>query len=90
MRRQAFLQLPSKIIQGSSLDLPPFYLTFAVSIHALKLKNFKRFILIETYLYRFFNSQTAKACNLYPALTLHRAPHKPFLLLSIMDLVTQG
>jgi len=46
--------------------------------------------MIETYLHRFSNLRTDKAHNRYPALTLHRAPHKPFLLLSIMDLIAQG
>jgi len=46
--------------------------------------------MIETYLHRFANLRTDKARNRYSALTLHRAPHKPFLLLSIMDLIAQG
>jgi predicted restriction endonuclease len=28
--------------------------------------------------------------NRYPDITAHRAPHKPFLLISIMDLIAQG
>ena len=46
--------------------------------------------MIETYLHRFSNLRTDKARNRYPAFTLHRAPHKPFLLLSVMDLIVQG
>ena len=46
--------------------------------------------MIETYLHRFANLRTDKARNRYSALTLHRAPHKPFLLLSVMDLIAQG
>ena len=46
--------------------------------------------MIETYLHRFSNLRTDKGRNRYPAVTLHRAPHKPFLLLSVMDLITQG
>ena len=44
----------------------------------------------ETYLHRFSNLRTDKSHNRYPAVTLHRAPHKPFLLLSVMDLIAQG
>ena len=46
--------------------------------------------MIETYLQGFANLRTDKGRNRYPAFTLHRAPHKPFLLLSIMDLIAQG
>ncbi len=34
--------------------------------------------------------RTDKNRRRYPALTDHRAPHKPFLLLSVMDLMAQG
>ena len=34
--------------------------------------------------------RTDKGRDRYPAITYHRAPHKPFLLLSIMDLIAQG
>ena len=46
--------------------------------------------MLETYLHRFSNLRTDKARNRYPAFTLHRAPHKPFLLLSVMDLIVSG
>ena len=46
--------------------------------------------MIETYLTLFVNLRTDKALNRYPFFTLHRALHKPFLLLSVMDLTAQG
>ena len=46
--------------------------------------------MIENYLHLFSNLRTDKALNRYSAQTLHRAPHKPFLLLSVMDLMAQG
>ena len=46
--------------------------------------------MIETYLQKVANLRTDKARDRYPASTLHRAPHKPFLLLSVMDLIAQG
>ena len=46
--------------------------------------------MLETYLHRFSNLRTDRGRNRYPAATLHRAPHKPFLLLSVMDLIAQG
>ena len=46
--------------------------------------------MIENYLHLFSNLRTDKARNRYSALTLHRAPHIPFLLLSVMDLIAQG
>ena len=46
--------------------------------------------MIETYLQGFANLRTDRGRNRYPAVTLYRAPHKPFLLLSIMDLIAQG
>ena len=46
--------------------------------------------MIENYLHLFSNLRTDKARNRYSALTLHRAPHKPFLLLSVMDLIAHG
>ena len=46
--------------------------------------------MIETYLQGFANLRTDKGRNRYPAITLHRAPHKPFLLLSVMDMIAQG
>ena len=44
----------------------------------------------EKYLKSFSNLRTDKNRKRYPALTDHRAPHKPFLLLSVMDLMAQG
>ena len=46
--------------------------------------------MLEKYLKSFSNLRTDKNRDRYPAITDHRAPHKPFLLLSIMDLITQG
>ena len=46
--------------------------------------------MLESYLHKFSNLRTDRGRNRYPAYTLHRAPHKPFLLLSIMDLIAQG
>ena len=38
----------------------------------------------------FSTLRTDKNRNRYPAFTNHRAPHKPLLLLSVMDLIEQG
>ena len=46
--------------------------------------------MLEKYLKSFSNLRTDKARIRYPTTTTHRAPHKPFLLLSIMDLIAQG
>jgi len=46
--------------------------------------------LLEKYTKMFSNLRTDKGRNRYPAITMHRAPHKPFLLLSVMDLIGQG
>jgi len=46
--------------------------------------------MLEKYIKSFSNLRTDKNRNRYPAITDHRAPHKPFLLLSIMDLIAQG
>ena len=45
---------------------------------------------LEDYLHKFSRLRTDRGANRYPAATMHRAPHKPFLLLSIMDLMAQG
>jgi len=45
---------------------------------------------IETYIEKFSNLRTDKNRNRYPATTMHRAPHKPILLLAVMDLIEQG
>ena len=46
--------------------------------------------MIERYLQQFANLRTDKARNRYPAFTLHRAPHKPILQLSVIDLIASG
>lgn len=46
--------------------------------------------MLEKYLKIFANLRTDKNRNRYPASTLHHAPHKPILLLSVMDLIEQG
>jgi putative restriction endonuclease len=46
--------------------------------------------MIEKYIKKFAQLRTDKAKNRYPAITLYRAPHKPFLLLTVMDLIAQG
>jgi putative restriction endonuclease len=45
---------------------------------------------LKNYIHKLSNLRTDKNRNRYPAYTSHRAPHKPFLLLSIMDLIAQG
>jgi putative restriction endonuclease len=45
---------------------------------------------LEKYLQMFENLRTDRGRDRYPAITCHRAPHKPFLLLSVMDLIAQG
>ena len=46
--------------------------------------------MLEQYLQRFAKLRTDRSRDRYPEITCHRAPHKPFLLLSIMDLIAQG
>ncbi len=46
--------------------------------------------MLKNYLHKLSNLRTDKNRNRYPIYTLHRAPHKPFLLLSIMDLIAEG
>jgi len=46
--------------------------------------------MLEKYLQIFAKLRTDKGRDRYPQTTSHRAPHKPFLLLSIMDLIAQG
>jgi len=41
--------------------------------------------MLEDYLHKLSNLRTDRGRNRYPAYTLYRAPHKPFLLLSIME-----
>jgi putative restriction endonuclease len=45
---------------------------------------------IEAYIKKFSNLRTDKNRNRYPATAMHRAPHKPILLLAVMDLIEQG
>jgi putative restriction endonuclease len=45
---------------------------------------------IENYIQKFANLHTDRNRKIWTALTCHRAPHKPFLLLSVMDLIAQG
>lgn len=45
---------------------------------------------IEEYIEKFSNLRTDKNRNRYPASTKHCAPHKPVLLLAVMDLIEQG
>ena len=46
--------------------------------------------MLEKYLHAFANIRTDKGRDRYPEATFHRAPHKPILLLSVMDLIAQG
>jgi putative restriction endonuclease len=45
---------------------------------------------LDLYLKSFSRLRTDKNRKRWSALTTHQAPHKPFLLLSIMDLIAQG
>jgi putative restriction endonuclease len=47
-------------------------------------------MMLESYLYKFSNLRTDRGRKRYPSYTLHRAPHKPFLLMSIMDQIAQA
>ena len=46
--------------------------------------------MLARYLEKFKRLRTDAGHHRYPAATRHRAPHKPFLLLSVMDLIAQG
>ncbi len=46
--------------------------------------------MFEQYIHKFSRLRTYKDRNKWTALTTFQAPHKPFLLLSIMDLISQG
>ena len=46
--------------------------------------------MLEKYVKAFSNLRTDKNRNRYPSFTNYRAPHKPLLLLSIMDLIAEG
>jgi len=45
---------------------------------------------LAEYLAKFSCLRTYKDRKKWSALTTYQAPHKPFLLLSIMDLIAQG
>ncbi len=46
--------------------------------------------MLEKYLKSFSNLRTDKNHKRYPTIPDYRAPHRPFLFLSIMDLIAQG
>jgi putative restriction endonuclease len=46
--------------------------------------------MLEKYIKLFSGLRTDRGRDRYPAITCHRAPHKPFLLLSMMDLIAEG
>jgi hypothetical protein len=46
--------------------------------------------MFEKYLQMFARLRTDKGRDRYPEITYHRAPHKPFVLLSVIDLIAQG
>jgi putative restriction endonuclease len=48
------------------------------------------FIMLDKYLKSFSRLRTYKDRKKWSGLTTYQAPHKPFLLLSIMDLIAQG
>ena len=46
--------------------------------------------MIDEFIQRFSHLRTDKNRKRWSELTTHQAPHKPFLLMSIMDLIEQG
>jgi putative restriction endonuclease len=46
--------------------------------------------MLEDYLRKFAHLRTDRGRALYPAATCHRAPHKPLLLLAVMDQIAEG
>jgi putative restriction endonuclease len=46
--------------------------------------------MIDEFIHKFSHLRTDKNRKRWSALTMHQAPHKPFLLMSIMDLIEQG
>jgi len=46
--------------------------------------------MLDKNLRMFWKLRTEEGRDRYPEFTCHRAPHKPFLLLSIIDLIAQG
>jgi putative restriction endonuclease len=45
---------------------------------------------LESYLERFAKLRSDSSPRRWPATTYHRAPHKPLLLLAVMDLIAEG
>jgi putative restriction endonuclease len=45
---------------------------------------------LAQYLNKFSRLRTYRDRNKWSILTTYQAPHKPFLLLSVMDLIAQG
>ena len=45
--------------------------------------------MLDKYQNTFARLRTDRSLDRYPAVTNHAAPHKPFLLLSIIDLIAQ-
>lgn len=46
--------------------------------------------MLDNYLLMFANLRTDRGRDRYPEITYHRAPHKPFLLLSVINLIAHG
>jgi len=46
--------------------------------------------MLDKYLQMFAKLRTDRGRDRYPEITYHRAPHKPFLILSVMELIAQG
>jgi predicted restriction endonuclease len=46
--------------------------------------------MLKQFLQMFANLWTDRGRGRYHEITYHRAPHKPFLLLSVIDLIAQG
>jgi putative restriction endonuclease len=46
--------------------------------------------MLEKYAKLFARLRTDKGRDRYPAIACHRAPHKLFLLLSVMGLIAEG
>lgn len=46
--------------------------------------------MLDEYVKQFSQLRTDRGRNRYPSITKHRAPHKPFLRLCVMDMIEQG
>ncbi len=46
--------------------------------------------MLDKYVHIFSKLNTDKNRKRWSQVTCHQAPHKPFLLLSVMDLIAQG